>query len=119
MRSSRPGSASAFLGMLSGLENMGRLWIDPCPRYLPARLFVLPMPVTKSQPPLAEKLPAVPLRMSRKFAALIVWPLLPTLPYRSVSSAVVLVFPPALVTMPASDGDDTLVPPNTSQPFEP
>jgi len=40
---------------------------------------VLPMPVTKSQPVLALKLPAVPLRMSRKFVLLIVNPLLPTL----------------------------------------
>src|SRR5438132_9416383 len=30
IRSSRPGSASALVGMLFGLENIGRLWIDLC-----------------------------------------------------------------------------------------
>src|SRR4029077_711589 len=42
--------------------------------YLPLKVRVLPMPVTKSQPVLALKLPAVPLRMSRKFVLLIVNP---------------------------------------------
>ncbi len=37
----------------------------------------------------------------------------------SESSAALLVLLPALLTMPESDGDATLVPPNTSQPLLP
>ena len=75
------------------------------------------MPVTKSHDVFALKLPAPPFWMSLKFRLYV-----PStrLEYRSPSSSAVLVFTllcPALVTMPASAGEATLVPPSTIQPL--